>query len=156
MAKTNAPKRNVFLIAALILLCLTLVSMSLMSGMFARYTTKSASNDTGRIAKFRVTGNGFTDAVTFNVKMNPGDSQKKTLSVVNDSEVAVRYTVTVENATDNLPLQVTGTSLTGTLAPGAAPADVTFNLKWPADENDAAYSGMLDNIVVTVTAVQVD
>lgn len=156
MAKTNAPKRNVFLIAALILLCLTLVSMSLMSGMFARYTTKSASNDTGRIAKFRVTGNGFTDAVTFNVKMNPGDSQNKTLSVSNGSEVAVRYTVSVENTTNNLPLEVTGTNLTGTLAPGADPADVTFNLEWPADKNDAAYSGMLDNIVVTVTAVQVD
>ena len=156
MAKTNAPKRNVFLIAALILLCLTLLSISLMSGMFARYTTKTASNDTGRIAKFTVTGDGFTDAVTLSVKMNPGDSQNKTLSVSNGSEVAVRYTVSVKNTTNNLPLEVTGTNLTGTLAPGAASQGVAFTLEWPSDKNDAAYSGMLDNIVVTVTAVQVD
>ena len=156
MAKTNAPKRNVFLIAALVLLCLTLVSISLMSGMFARYTTKTSTGDSGRIAQFKVTGDGFSDKVEFSVKMNPGDKETKDLSISNGSEVAVRYTVTVLNTTNNLPLEVTGSNLTGTLAPGAASGNVAVTLEWPAGENDVAYSGMLDNIVVTVTAVQVD
>ncbi len=166
--------RNTAMVAAGILLCLVLATTSLISGMLARFASSDTTGDLTRVAKFEVTGAGFTDTVNLGVTMDPGDESTGTLSVVNKSEVSVALEITLRNTTNNLPLalQVDGAAqtdldkfstdgytYTATLAPAGATGieeELAFKLVWPAAENDLAYSGMLDNIAVTVTATQVD
>ena len=170
----RARHRNRAMTTAGLLLCLVLATTFLVCGMLARYTSTGAGRDVSRVAKFDVTGTGFTETIDLNVKMNPGDEGAKAKSfsflVTNNSEVAVEYTVTLRNTTNHLPVVLMvdgaaqagfatdeGYTYTATLAAnGGAGSNFEFSLSWPAAENDLAYSGQLDNIAVTVTATQVD
>lgn len=86
-------KVNIPMCAAFILFVLTLISMHLTSGLFARYTATSTGSDGARVAKFEVLASGGDD-VTMDCTMgtNPGEY---TITVTNNSEVAVKYSATV-------------------------------------------------------------
>ena len=160
------------MLAAGILLCLVLVSTALVSGMLARFASGDGASDSARVASFNVTGDGFTKTVNFDVTMGPGSvlgEGAKEFSVKNQSEVAVSYTVTIRNKTNNLPLTLTvggaeqaaftsdeGYTYTAELAPNGATANHIFQIAWPAEQSDPVFSGMLDNIAITVTATQID
>ena len=171
MTKAYEPKRNIPAIMAAILLCLTVLSACLLSGLYARFTAEDAENDEARVASFNIEGSGFSQAINFNMTMNPGDVATKSLTVTNKSEVSVRYTVTLVNTTKNLPLCLHDSaslsylnldserSFSYVLAPGGTDAlTYGFEFLWPSDVNDGFVerSGMLDNICVTVLATQID
>ena len=81
----NKKKLNIPMFAALMLLLLTMVTTHFTSGLYARYTSTGNSRSTAMVAKFDVEG-----TVTENT-----DGTYK-LTVTNNSQVTVKYSVTVE------------------------------------------------------------
>ena len=166
-------KRNMALSAAGILLCLVLVTTFLVSGLLAKFVSGDGSKGAARTAKFAVSGSGFSETVNLDVSMKPGEHEDRSFTVTNNSEVSVRYTLTLRNTTKNLPLQLkvggtvqadfdtdAGYVYTSTMPPNDGSVhSLDISLVWPdtpAENTDVVYSGQLDNIAVTVTAVQID
>ena len=79
-------KLNIPMCAAAVLLFLTLLSIHLTSGLFARYTTTVTASDSARVAKFDVVG-----------EITPAENEegKFLLKVTNNSDVAVQYRIDV-------------------------------------------------------------
>jgi hypothetical protein len=90
---------------ALILLCMTLFSTSMLSGLYAKYTAKNNGEDSARVAKFNVTADWEDVTVVASSVQTNGEYQ---FTVTNNSEVAITYdlVITFDQA---LP---TGVSLT--------------------------------------------
>lgn len=101
-------KFNIPMCAAFILFILTLISMHLTSGLFARYTVTATGSDTARVAKFDVQA-GVGENITMDCTLGT-DPGKYSITVKNNSEVAVRYSITVD-FTEQIP----GTALMVTL-----------------------------------------
>ena len=79
---------------AFVMLCLVMVSVYMMAGLLAKYRTSGTGDDEARVAKFdvKVTGNATDTAI--NCTQDP-DTGGYTIRIENDSEVAVRYTISV-------------------------------------------------------------
>ena len=86
----HSGKPNIPMCAALILLCLTLISTHLTCGLYARYTSSAAGSDSARVAKFDV---NCTLAPNEGTDDEPNDF---IVTVKNNSEVAVSYSIIVE------------------------------------------------------------
>lgn len=82
---------------ALILFCLVIISTYMMSGLYARYRSAGDSPDGARVAGFSVDAK-WTDDIVIDVTSIKGGSYKLTLT--NQSEVAVRYGLTLTFAND--------------------------------------------------------
>ncbi len=158
-----------------VMLMLTLVSIRLLSGLYARYTTNDSALDSARVARFGITGGGFNQTISLDDVLYPGKTLDYTgdkgFLITNKSEVSVRYIVTIRDTTRNLPLTLTvdkqdetsafmsdkGYSFTKTLGPNTTAGErIEFKIEWSSRTNSVEYSGQLDNIAITVTAVQVD
>lgn len=155
-----------------VLLMLVLVTTGMVSGQLARYVTRATGTDTARVAKFSITQEG-TLTESFTLPIAPGGSIQRTVTVTNDSEVAVNYRIAVSNPEDNLPLEfsavdsennplpITGSGnaveLTGFLEPGSAVSETyTLTIRWKAGQTDDFYAGKVDLIRVTLIAEQAD
>ncbi len=181
--RTDQAKRNIPIRVAAVLFCLTLLSTYLVTGLFARYTSSAEGGDHARVAKFSIQGKLTQDGATFKQSIEaglaPGDSNPATILIENNSEVAVEYTITVKNETNNLPLSfrmekgssspdVTrdGATFTAQQLPGDHTDKYTLYIEWPKPEGDGkeqenrekelSRMGMVDHITVTVTAAQID
>lgn len=174
-ASAKAQKVNVPFCLALVLLCLTMVSMHLTGGLFARYSATAESSDSARVAKFEV-GNelkqgGQTLTKNLVVEASPGESVEYAAVITNSSEVTVRCTVGATNITGNIPFAFVTDQSVVTLAPGEstrpldAPADdlrkksPTLNISWNSsggtgDPQD--YMGMVDVVEISLKVEQVD
>ena len=87
--------------AALILLCLVLLSVYLMDGLYARYKTSGDGADSARVAKFDVDvkfkdGENRVDFVTAKLAYDQATGTY-TIVVDNNSEVAICYDIYIEN-----------------------------------------------------------
>lgn len=99
------------LYAAAVLLCLVLVSVWMMCGVYARYTATASGGDSARVALF-----GHSQSITLSdaeemLKMVPGSSTKYTVTVANYDgskvgEVALKYNLEIVTE-GNLPLVYT-------------------------------------------------
>ena len=87
--KVNIPIR-----IASVMLCLVLFSLYMTSGMFAKYATGGTSSGNGRVAKFSVTATdqGKSEYVFDQAAAQQPDGSYE-VTIENDSEVAVRYTI---------------------------------------------------------------
>ena len=153
--KVNQSVSPVFFAVA-VLLCLTLVSGCLTSGIYARYATRDTSRDSATVAAFKVSDiierNGITLDWRTGTQMKPGDTVTYSFRVQNDSEVVIRYSVTADNSlTGNLPLSIT--SPEGVLDIGETKT-LSCVISWPAEKNDPALCGMADLIEFHIRAVQ--
>ena len=143
-----------------ILLVACLISSVMVSRLYARYISSAAHSDSGRVAAFDVRQTGELTAF-FHVSLAPGQSSQKTVIVQNSSEVAILYSVAVENAYNNLPLTFT---INGNPLPyqEQIPCNrnhgqtLTLEIVWPAEVNDASYIGKVDLIKITLNATQAD
>lgn len=92
---------------ALILLCMTLFSTSMLSGLYAKYIAKNNGEDSARVAKFNVEAAGLSGDITVDASAGKTNGEYK-FTVTNNSEVAITYdlVITFDQA---LP---TGVSLT--------------------------------------------
>ena len=163
-------KLNIPMCAALILLFLTMISIHLTSGLYARYVATATGSDSVRVAKFDVTGSG-SDAVTVDCR-DSDNSGKYLITVTSNSEVTVRYTITVTfeesiSATDmtvmldGSPLNGNKLVLTNTLAPNADPAPHTLTFlmtNWSAvsHHTTGATASKTLNFHVNIDVQQVD
>lgn len=162
MSKSNKKTPIVFYVG-IVLACLTLISVYMTSGLYARYTTRATSSDSARVAKFRVTdtltvtdskGDEVNSFTMIEDSLIPGESTTYTFAVQNDSEVAVRFSVRGEASINNLPLDIPD-NVSVTLAPNTS-GNVTFVVSWPANKNDPAYGDMIELIEIFVTAEQIN
>jgi len=96
MGKKKA-KLNIPLCAAAVLLCLTLVSIHLTSGLYARYTASATGSDSARVAKFDVAVSiaPADGGVTLS---NENKSGSYTIIIENKSEVAIEYSLALSFA----------------------------------------------------------
>lgn len=147
-----------------ILLCLVLMSFWLMCNMYAKYTSQASGSDSARVAKFNVTEAG---EATQQIKVDawPGFKKEYQVSVTNNSEVAIDYTMDIKNKYENLPLKFqmldeNGTEITPKkaeiLAQDQTQHTYTLRISWPEDKKDPDYAGKADVIEVTLNAVQKD
>jgi len=162
-------KVNIPVCIAVLLLCLTLFSSCLVSGLSARYAVSGQSGGYARVAKFSIEGSGFLSQFV-EADVFPGGEKKVDLVIQNNSEVGVEYEITVTNETNNLPLKLSmekdgasipGTddstiTLTGKQLSGSYTDTYTLFIHWDPVEDDPAVMGMVDHIAVKVTAVQID
>ena len=167
--KKESPRSNWIWYLAGVLLCLTLVSVHLTSGLYARYCSTASGEDSARVARFNIEQTGkLTEHIE--VDVYPGySSQEYDIELKNGSEVAVAYTVSVERLTSNLPLTVTLTGgnaagdgaglvqASGTMAANSGDAaHYTLKIAWATTNNDDILSYEIDAIRVTVAAEQID
>lgn len=158
-------KLNIPMCLAGVLLCLTLISVHLTSGLYARYTTTAEGSDLARVAVFKVTEDRTTFSSGVVLGVAPGEKPTTAaIHVKNDSEVAIRYTITVTNETENLPLSFrvgdgTESAVTATgswnMSVGSE-TDCVLRIYWKDVAGAEAYMGMVDKISITLTAEQID
>ncbi len=87
--------------AAGVLLCLTMLSLYLVSGLYAKYSSMAEASDGARTAAFYLKAEGDFLQNT-EVKIIPGDTEEKIIKIVNNSEVSLSYTLIIKNETENL------------------------------------------------------
>ncbi|MBR2310752.1 MAG: hypothetical protein IKA47_09515 [Oscillospiraceae bacterium] len=97
-------KVNIPMTLACVLLCLTLITTHMTGGLFARYTVTATGSDEARVAKFDVKSK--IDKTEVAIECEPDGEGEFQLTVTNQSEVAVRYTVSL-NFYEELPSGVT-------------------------------------------------
>lgn len=152
-------QENIALRAAGLLLILVILTTSIVTGHYAGYATGASVNDSFRVAKFFITESGELSSTEY-ITLAPGDTIQRSVAVENGSEVTIEYTVTVENPYHNLPLEFTmlddGTEITNTVLNPGEGAELVFQIHWPENINQDRYIVMVDLLVVTVTASQVD
>ncbi len=83
-------KLNIPICAALVLLFLTMVSIHMTSGLYARYTATSTASDSARVAKFSIEG---TKDGTVTISTDTDSQGNYQLTVFNHSEVSVTYSL---------------------------------------------------------------
>lgn len=177
--RQNKTPKNIPIRVAVVLFCLTLLSVYLVTGLFARYTTTAQSSDQARVAAFSIQSgiqDGDTQSKTVRTEIVPGAAQEVNIVIHNKSEVAVEYTVKVAKKTDNLPLTLklekvgdvpdptsaeneNANAFTVQQIPGDHTDTYQLTITWPKSENtenDLALMGMVDHVMVTVTATQID
>jgi len=164
MSKLNI-KVNKPMLFASILLCLCVVSVYFMDGLYAKYYTQVSGNDSARVAKFQI-GDSGSLTETFAIEISPSSPAEKVIQIVSGSEVSVAYTITAKTL-QNFPLQLAWddgsagetATITSTISAGdSTPKNHTLKVTWPTDgdKNNYDYSYELDYIIVTIDYVQVD
>lgn len=143
----------VLLRLASVLLILVLLSTSVLSGIYARYTTSMVGGDSARVAKFEVTEAGELLSF-FTADIQPGGSISKSVTVENKSEVSISYIITPTSRYSNLPLEFSASGC-AVLLPGQSDT-YTLTVTWPAGKNSTDYCGMVELIQLTLEASQVD
>lgn len=86
---------GILLRVALVALVLVLLSVHLMGGLFAKYTSNGEGSDEARVAKFDVEVTGLPDAVAIECTASDKNDGTYTITVTNKSEVAVEYDMIV-------------------------------------------------------------
>lgn len=151
------------------LLVYLLIAVTLTTGVsFSRYTTSVSGSDSARVARFDVSISGSADSISIDGSNSESDlTGSYTLTVTNNSEVAVEYTITVQTASplpkginltmDSVTKSTDGTAVTysfsaGTLAPGGS-ANHTLTVEAVLTElmNDVE-----QDITVSVAVAQID
>lgn len=141
---------------------------------FSSYITTTSGGDSARVARWSFAQDGLNEALV--VSLVPGQTVSHTLKAQHGSEVAVDYTVSVYNTTDNLPLTYSlklgeheypltekGAGVfacTYPLDPVSSATDYAFQLliTWPkvSEVSDLAKTGMVDLLSIQVQAAQKD
>lgn len=130
--KPFAPMSAVLMRMAFVLLCFLMLSVYLMGGLLARYSTTGSADDVASVAKFdvQVTGSG-----NVTVDASPAANDTYIITITNASEVAVSYTV--QQPAANGGVSYTVQQPTGTLAPGASVAvEMSLTVDWDVVTRD--------------------
>ena len=165
--KTHKRKLNIPMCAACILFCLTLISIHLTSGLFARYTASDRENDSARVA---VMATDIRLTIKDNIPMHPGETTVIPITIANYKgnrvcEVAQSYVLKVTQLEDNIPFDIKVYDVTGenaVIPEGTFDAnveqEVTYNIKitWPEEFNSAFYAFEIDAIEINIKAEQID
>ena len=160
------------------LLCLTLFSANLTSGLYARYTTTATGSDSARVARFDVSNTVQSEDAQINLHFYDASllTDRVEFTVESSSEVAVSYSVTVTMPTggnydswldvklgDSAPTSSTANSYTFSDVSRFSPNDNSthaHNLSFTIKDDSVGKPGALTNIdggvTITVHAEQID
>lgn len=151
-------KHNVFFILFIAIFTLVLISSAMLTGINAKFLSSDSASDSANVAKFNVvidiTEDGNVELTT-PIEMMPGGVEKIHIKIESKSEVAVQGTITL-SSTGNLPLTITGGTSTFSIGAGNGSFTTEFTISWPAEKNDAKYSGEVDIVSISVVTEQVD
>lgn len=182
MRTKTAPRMNIMLRIAALLLVLFLVSLHLVSGLFARYTSTADGSDGARVAKFQITesliSNDTLSTTTVATSVVPGVPCEVKIDVSNSSEVAVTYEITVAKVSTCLDLkfyvitdaggvvdlesivasaQTSPYVFSDSIAPNAAKTYSMYVVWTPKDDATALeLMGNVDMITLDLSATQID
>lgn len=155
----------------ILLLGLTLISLWMLSNMYAKYVSQGEGTDSARVAQFHVTAtDNFSETYELNPSMTDNDTQKIQIKVTNKSEVATKYIFNFQ--TDgNVPFDIKGTGPDGTTLTKSEDKEqweidkspktnwdetYTFTIAMKNTEENYQYAGGVGSIKMTVTAEQID
>lgn len=165
-----AKLQNQIMRLAAVLLCLTLLSLYLLCGMYARYTSQDSGGDSARVAKFNVSESDSLQRHTYAVEITPDTSENLEVQITNSSETSVKYILEflVEG---NLPITITpdtngaGNTLNQqnpnawiweTTKASNLNTTETYNFNLSLSNKSYMYSGGIERIILTLTVEQVD
>ena len=141
----------------LVLMCLILISFSMMGGLYARYSTTATGEATAQIAKFDVQVTGDTTGVDVDVAEEKEGVY--TFTITNNSDVTVEYDLTmayeqpvsgiVANFDHNEGNLLSGENVARKLTFKVDLAEVTKGMSGPSDSISCHFT-------VTVKVEQVD
>lgn len=138
----------------IVLLCLIVLSVYFMDGLYARYVSNGTGSDSARVAKFEVDVVGDADVA---ISTMVSTDNVYTITITNRSEVDISYELKVDV---DPALLGTFTDGTGYLNPGES---ITATLTFEVMDWNAVTQGMQNaqdskpyDFTVTVNAVQVD
>lgn len=172
MSKLNKRPPIVFIVGVA-LACMTLLSVHMTSGLYARYTSQGSGADDARVAKFAITDMltvkkaDNTAGNTFAVGdvLIPGASTTYTFAVTNSSEVAVSVEMVMQSPLQDsdtlmgelpIKLRLVGDPLV--LGPGKS-GTVTYEVYWDTSDPkylDVSYGYKVDAIELAVVVKQID
>lgn len=148
--------KHILFTISLITIVLTIFSFSLVVTTYSRYITSSIDDEKGTVAQFKISEvleNGGSEQV-LELSLIPGDRITENVLVTNDSNVTVKYTITITNITNNLPLEFTG--YVGEIKYGPSETKICpIIINWPSELNDPSYSGKVDFIKISIVVEQV-
>lgn len=151
-------KHNVFFLSFIVIFALVLISSQMVIGINAKFFSSDSATDSARVASFEVVAD-ITDesnmAITAPIEMIPSGEITIKIKVESTSEVAVKGNIKVVS-TGNLPLTITNGTSTFNMNAGGGTYETTVTISWPADKNDAKYSGEVDIVTISITTEQVD
>ena len=140
------------LICALISLCVMIpITVS-------RYVSQSEAQDSATVAEFDISQEGVLSK-PLNVRFGAIKEEDYRIKLTNKSDVAVRYTVKINQETDNLPLIFIWDDGQGVCEGMLTYGDqVTrmLTVTWDENQKDYSYSGQIDRITVSVICEQID
>lgn len=107
MRKERSKKVNILICIAVVLLCTVLLLAQLIGDLNAGFSKTENINESADIAMFDISQEG-TFFKNLEAAAKPGETDNDMfITIVNKSEVAMKYTLTVKNETENLPLTLT-------------------------------------------------
>ena len=145
------------------LLFLVMLSSTLAGNLLAKFTTGTKNEENARVAKFKITETGVMEIDVTAKKIKPGMIINQPITVQNESEVAVNYTLTA-STTGNLPLILKMNDQQGNplvFSQNLTPSDnsareYNLHIVWPEDENDEKYIKTIDVVKLSLSVVQAD
>lgn len=130
---------SILMRVAAVLVCLIFVTVHLMSGLFAKYTTSGNAPDSARVAKFDVNVSGEASNHVSISTLTATDNVY-TFTVTNNSEVSVRYGCSA--SVSSAGVQSVFAPDSGYLVPGDT---ATVTLTFSVSDWDAVTESMTDD-----------
>ena len=138
---------------AFVLLCMVIVSAYLMGGLLAKYHSTGSGGDQARVAKFEVNVTGTVPVGGIVCKPVDNGDGTYTITIENQSEVAVSYDLSVTLDGEHKYIEPTFDQDEGELAPGATgERTLTFEVDWNLFTANKTGSGASETLTFTVTA----
>ena len=168
---SNFKKHLLFYITSALFI-MVMISMFLLSGIYAKYLISSDSEETARVAKFDVGTDGGVFTSSYAVEVDPvtPDNVADALTLENSTEVAVACELKLTSLGD-LPLIFTWTDGTNTYTaktgeaatvifpPLSSATDFDLMVSWDtSDEANSSfiYRGQVDKLTLDVVCKQLD
>ena len=152
----RATPRRKLRILLFCLLYLAILSTIVTSFTLSYYSSTIGGSAGASVATFRAEYASGTQSIAFSLAdMKPGDTREIALQVENTGEVSISYSLAATSQ-GNIPLTLSISPATGSLALGAEAASHTLTVSWPAAQKDAALASEIDAVTVTLTYEQLD
>lgn len=154
----------------ILLLSLTLLSLWMLTNLYAKYVSQGEGSDSARVAQFHINASdNFRETYELAPSLLDNDSQKVNIQITNKSEVATKYTFTFE-MDGNIPLEITSAGPEGVTITKEEknqwtvekpPTNIqneqyTFTIKIKNTEENYQYAGGIGSVKMTVSADQID
>lgn len=155
----------------ILLLSLTLLSLWMLTNLYAKYVTQAEGSDSARVAKFHIdASDNFKETYELDSSITDRGEQQVQIQITNNSEVATKYTFSFE-IDGNVPFDIKGKAPENVTLTKQEDADqwtvekppmkdqteiYTFTIKIKDTEENYQYAGGVGSMKLTVSADQID